>query len=98
MSTKSQFIIIYRPPRATFLDDQTEAESEVIGQHFQYLQQLLHEGKLIMAGRCIDAAFGIAIIEAASESEAQQIMENDPAVQAKVFSSELRPFSTALRR
>lgn len=97
MSDKSQFIIIYRPPRPTFLDDQTEEESAIISTHFQYLQRLLDKGILVLAGRCEDATFGIAIIEAASESEAQQIMENDPAVQAKVFSGELHSFSIALR-
>jgi uncharacterized protein YciI len=97
MNNKSQFIIVYRPPRPTFLDDQTEEESAIISTHFQYLQQLQNEGVLVMAGRCVDATFGIAIIYANSDAEAEQILENDPAIKTKVFTGELHPFRIALR-
>jgi uncharacterized protein YciI len=96
MSDRKQFILVYRPPRSTFLEDQTEEESAIIRAHFNYLQQLHREGVLLMAGRCEDATFGIAIIEAASESEAQQIMAKDPAIKGRVFSGELRAFRIAL--
>ncbi len=96
MSDRKQFILVYRPLRSTFLDDQTEEESAIIGEHFKYLQQLHREGVLIMAGRCEDATFGIAIIYADSESEAQKITESDPAIKGKVFTGELRAFKTAL--
>lgn len=96
MSEKSQYIIVYRPPRSTFLEDQTEEESAIISAHFKYLQQLLRKRVLLLAGRCVDATFGIAIIYADSESEAQRILENDPAIKGNVFTGELRPFKTAL--
>lgn len=40
------FLIQYRPPRATFVDDATPQESAVIEQHFRYLNDLFSDGSL----------------------------------------------------
>ncbi|HEX5914982.1 MAG TPA: YciI family protein [Rubrobacter sp.] len=88
-----------RPSRSTFMEDATDEESEVVGRHFNYLQGLLGEGRLIMAGPCIDGKGpGIIVFEAADGDEARATMEADPAVVAGVFSAELHPFRASLLR
>jgi len=92
----NHFLIMYLPPRANFTENITPEETTVIERHFEYLKGKLAEGALILAGRAEDARFGIAIIRAKSETEGREIMENDPAVAAGVFTGELLPFRLAL--
>ncbi len=78
----------------------TDKENGIIGEHFSYLQKLLAEGKLVLAGRTttsLDTTFGLAIFRAASQEEAQQIMENDPAVSNGVMTAELFPYHIAIK-
>ena len=90
------YLIMYKPPRTTFVDDATKQESAVIGRHFEYLRTLHEAGQLELAGRVDDGRVGIFVFKADSDDEAQSIMENDPAVSEGVFSGELLPFRLAL--
>ena len=94
----SHYLIMYRPPRETFIDDATAEESATIEKHHSYLHQILSDGKLLLAGPTEDGQFGIAVIEADDEQAARTIMERDPAVSAGVFRGELFPFRVALVR
>ena len=90
-------LIMYRPPRDGFAENATPEESAKVMKHFEYLKQLHVEKVVLMAGRVEDARFGIALLETETRQAAQEIMNNDPAVKAKVFQAELLPFSLALR-
>ena len=90
------YLIRYRPPRETFIDDITDEERTVIEQHFVYLQKLMDEGKLVMAGRTDDAELGISVICVETDEEASIIMGNDPAVKAGIFRCEVKSFLLAL--
>ena len=49
--------------------------------HFRYLQKLAGEGLVLMAGRTLNVderAFGIVVFVAASQSEAADVVQNDP--------------------
>jgi len=94
----NHYLLMYRPQRETFITDATAEESAAVSRHFDYLSNLLADGKLLMAGRVEDARLGIAILEAADDDAAASIMAHDPAVQAGVFSGELLPFRLALMR
>jgi len=94
----AHFLGIYRPPRSTFIDDATPEEEQAIGAHFQYLKRLLAEGKLILAGPCEDASMGLAVFETQDEKEARDIVAVDPAVVAKVFTCEIKPYRVSLLR
>jgi len=98
VSKKREFIIKLEPPRPNFNENTTEEEKRIIGEHFTYLQTLLDEGTLVFAGRCDDATFGLIILESDSLENAKQVMKNDPAVKAGVFSAEIWSFRTALSR
>lgn len=93
-----EFVYFCVPSRPTFPDDATEAELAVVDRHFEYLKELLTRGRLILAGRCQDGPPGIVIFEAKDANAARELMENDPAVQAGIFSAEVHPYRVALMR
>ena len=93
---------LYRiyPTRPEMLTDgPTPAERERIGEHFAYLQRLVADEVVLMAGRTLNTdttSFGIVVFVAPSEDAARAIMEGDPAVQAGVMRAELFPYRVAL--
>lgn len=79
----------------------TEADHEVVAIHFERLQELRAEGKLILAGRTLnedETQFGLVILEVGSEAEARELMETDPAVTGGVMTATLFPYRVALIR
>jgi uncharacterized protein len=77
----------------------TDKENESVGRHFGYLQKLLQDKTLILAGKTkgLDpSTFGIVIFQADSEDEAQSIMNGDPAVKEGIMTAELFPYQIAL--
>jgi uncharacterized protein YciI len=92
----NEFLYQVKPVRENFMDQQTEAEQNALESHFVYLQNLLHDGKLVLAGPCLDASFGIVILQNVTENEAQAIMENDPAIVNHIMTGTLYPFRVSL--
>ena len=91
-----QFIYFIRPHKENFAETMTEEEGEIMGTHFVYLQGLLESGKLILAGPETTGKFGIVVFEAESESDAHEMMMNDPAVKSGIVAPELYPFRVSL--
>ncbi|HET6173741.1 MAG TPA: YciI family protein [Gaiellales bacterium] len=92
----SDWLCIIRPPRPTFIGDMSEEERTVMGEHFAYLQGLLRQGRLLLAGPSLDPPFGIVVFVAESEEEAWALVRADPSVRAGVQTPELHPFRTSL--
>ena len=90
---KQSFVIMLRPAN----DYGIEGTEVRISEHFEYLQGLLKDGILTMAGRFSEVLIGLVMIEAKSREDALQIMRNDPAVKAGIFHAELYPWKIALR-
>lgn len=101
MNDATHHIYVLRPARPEMLTSgPTEHETEVIGSHFSYLEELTRQGRVVLAGRTIDqgpATLGIVVLETGGV-EARQIMERDPAVREGVMTAELIPFGLALLR
>ena len=79
----------------------TPQEAEIISTHFNYLKGLTDRGVALLVGRTLttdERTFGITIFEAASEEQAREIMNNDPAVIHGVMRAELYPFKVVLMR
>lgn len=95
-----QFLYLIQPTRAAMLvDGPTEQEAEIVSQHFAYLQKLMTEGTVLLAGRTLNtdpSSFGIVIFQAESEVDAQAIVDADPAVYNQVMSATLFPYRIAL--
>jgi len=93
---------IYRiqPVRPAMLaEGANEEETRVTAEHFAYLQQLMADGLLILAGRTLNSdysAFGIAIFEARDDEHMRQITAGDPGVAKKLFRAEWYPYRIAL--
>lgn len=90
------WVYLIRPVRPGFMETATEAEDRVMGEHFAHLQRQLAEGRLVLAGPCLDAAFGIVVFHAPGEAEAAAMMRADPAVAAGLMTAELHPFRVSL--
>jgi uncharacterized protein YciI len=96
----AQFLYRIKPTRLGMLTDgPSEREAAIVQERFEYLQALAAQGALLMAGRTLTAdeqSFGIAVFQAASESEAAAVMHRDPAVRHGVMQAELFPYRVAL--
>ena len=96
----STFLYRIQPVRVGMLTDApTEHEKRLVAEHFSYLQRLVAEGIVHMAGRTLNTderAFGIVIFDAESEEAARRIMKDDPAVKHNIMRAEFFPFRVAL--
>jgi uncharacterized protein YciI len=92
METQS-YVIMLRPAN----DYGSEGTEEKVSEHFKYLQSLLKDGILTLAGRFSEVLIGLSMIEAKSREEALEIMKNDPAVKAGIFHAELYAWRIALK-
>ena len=98
MSEHNEYAYIIHPPRTTFLHDATDAERQLVADHYEYLVRALAAGDLIFAGRCAHAKFGSVVFEAPDEAGARKFMTDDPVVKAGLFPAEFHQFRTALIR
>jgi uncharacterized protein YciI len=65
-------------------------------EHFRYLQRLLREGKLLLAGPAFEPLFGLIVLVADSERDAWELVRADPSVRAGIQTPELQPFRASL--
>jgi uncharacterized protein YciI len=93
-----EYLYLIRPVRPGWIDGLTPEEETILEAHFQYLEGKLQEGVLLLAGPCLDRAFGIVLLRAGSLSEAEAIMRQDPAVAGGVMTAEMHPFRISLQR
>lgn len=93
--SEEAYIYVIRP-RAGFIDSMTAEEAETMDRHFAYLQGLQAERRLVLAGPCLDGAFGVVILWASSADEARRTMESDPAIRAGILQPELHRFRISL--
>jgi uncharacterized protein len=95
-----QFLYRVQPTRPAMLTEgPTPRETESVGRHFEYLQDLTRRDIVLLAGRTLNtdpSSFGIVIFRAASENEARALMLADPAVRDGVMRAELFPCRIAL--
>lgn len=77
----------------------TDKENSIVQHHFEVLQKLQEEGKLLLAGRTLNNdPMGIVILEVDTEEEAVEMMNNDPAVKEGIMEAQLFPYRVALYR
>lgn len=95
-----QYLYRIQPTRAAMLPEgPTEQEAAIVSAHFNYLEMLMGQGVVILAGRTLNidpTSFGIIIFNADSETAAHAIVDADPAVSGGVMRAELFPYRVAL--
>jgi uncharacterized protein YciI len=75
----------------------TPEVNQVLEGHQAHVRRLASDGKLLLGGPFLDqsgatALVGMFLLQAGSLSEAQQLVDSDPAVQAGRFVSEVLPW------
>lgn len=96
---KQHFLYKMIPPRPSFHLDQDENEMKVMQQHMEYWQEQTEMNSVIVFGPVFDpnGVYGMAVIEANDEVEANEIAKNDPAVASGVCIFELIPMRVGKR-
>lgn len=74
-----EFAYLVRPAfDRQFLDNATDKQRVVVGEHSDWLEARYAEGRVRFAGRCYDGPFALVVLDADSEEEARSLMEADP--------------------
>lgn len=101
MNNKQHFYAVIKPYRQDFITNPREEEEKIMQNHFYYLQELLNQKKLFLAGPTliVDDPFGLIILETETEEEARQLLENDPSVKTGIqMIVDFRPIRLSLTR
>jgi len=95
----AEWIYFIHAPRENFAETMTAEEERVWDVHFERFRRLLAEGVIVLVGPTLGPVnTGIAIFEAADETEARRIMDEDPVIAGGYARGELRPFRISLLR
>jgi uncharacterized protein YciI len=83
---KKAWFIRLIAPRPTFVQDMTEAEKNLMEQHFLYWKGMFEKGVCVFGGPVLDpkGVYGVLAIMATSEDEARTIAADDPSVKGGV--------------
>lgn len=96
------FLYHYEPAQPDFTPDRSDWSEEDLRTyqaHVAYLERALREGRLLLAGRSLDATGpAIVIVDADSEASARRFMEGDPFVSSGLMRATLHPFRAAFVR
>ena len=94
------FFLKLIPPRATFVEDMTHTERQLMQDHAAYMRGLFNGGKVLIYGpvKAATGAFGIGVLEAENEAEARLMMDNDPTILAGMNTFEISPMVVAAAR
>ena len=95
----SEWIYFMHPLRENFAATMTDEEREVWDLHWERLQRLFHEGRVLLVGPTLGPInTGICVFEAPDEESARQFMNEDPTIAGGYVRGELRPFRVSLLR
>jgi uncharacterized protein len=92
----AEYLYLIHPYRHGFFESPTPEEGAIMEQHLQYLQKGVAEGRVLLAGPCLDETFGVVLLRAANEAAASAFMFNDPSVKGNVMAAELHPMRISL--
>jgi len=89
----AEWMYFLLPPRDDFAATMTAEEAAAFDQHAAYMEALLREGTLVLAGPTLGPAnTGLCIFEAEDGAAARAIMDADPPVAQGLVRGQLRPF------
>lgn len=73
--------------------DMTPEERVLMQEHARYTRESFDAGKILIYGPVMapQGAFGMAVFEAADESEVRLVLESDPTVRAGMNKFEIHP-------
>jgi uncharacterized protein YciI len=97
---KLRFFLKLVPPRPTFANNMTPDEAKLMQEHADYWKAQFAKGGVLIIGPVLDpkGAFGMAVLETATEEEARTLAMNDPSVKAGLNKVELSPMRLFLMK
>lgn len=95
MTGNNVYMVIIRG-RPNFPNTMTEEEEKIMGEHFDYLKNLMVQDKLILAGPTLDDSGGYIILNTTSEDTAREIMSEDPSISSGIMTPDFHPFRVSL--
>jgi uncharacterized protein YciI len=96
MSPQNDYFVKLLGTRPGWPTNMTPNEERIMGEHFEYLRDLVARGKVLLAGPCFDPVFGLVILRTDSEDEARAIMADEPSVKQGVHTYEIQPMRVSL--
>jgi YCII-related domain len=82
------------PPRASFAQDMTPAEAQLMQEHATYWRDWMARGHVVVFGLVGDprGAYGMGIVDFPSEAEARAFTDGDPTIRSGLgFEFEVLP-------
>jgi uncharacterized protein len=78
---KKYFALKLIPPRASFAQDMTEEERNIMIRHSAYWKSFMKEGAVVVFGPVLDpqGVYGLGIVAVNHEEEVKDFISNDPA-------------------
>jgi uncharacterized protein len=88
------------PPRPTFVQDMSPEEGRLMGEHGKAMRTHFDAGRLLIYGPVMapGSSFGMAVFDAAEESEVHRLMDADPTIVAKLNTYEVYPMRVGAAR
>jgi uncharacterized protein YndB with AHSA1/START domain/uncharacterized protein YciI len=96
MSQREHYFVKLIGTRPGWPENISDEESRIMGEHFDYLKDLVAQKKVIVAGPVMNPTFGLVILQVNSKEEALEIMKNEPSVAQGVHTHEMQPMTLSL--
>ena len=94
------FLYRLQPPRASFAQDMSPDEAEIMSRHVGYWQDLLDREVALAFGPVLDPQdpWGLGLLDLDDEQKAREIGDSDPAVLSGTCTYEVLPIQLVRRR
>ena len=96
--SNNQFVFRLIPPRPTFNLDMDDDERAIMTRHGEYWERQLEAGNVVVYGPVVDrtGAWGLGVLTAADEAQAQAMLLADPAISSELATFELGTMPVAV--
>ena len=87
----NQYFLIIHLPGPAWIEGKSFQHQNLL-EHGEYIHNLYQRGILLEGGPFLDNTGGMALIQVDEAAQAEEIINNDPAVIAGVFTAKLHPW------
>ena len=87
----AQYFLIIHHPGPAWIEGQG-FQNQKLMEHGAYIHSLYQQGIVIEGGPFLDNTGGMAIIRVEDAAQAQEMVDNDPAIKTGVFTAEVHPW------
>lgn len=88
---ETEYYVFLHSPGPNWLDGKP-ITAQPLGGHFEYMDQLEAEKKLILGGGFTDHSGAMGVLRVSRLGEAREIVDNDPAVKDGIVTAEVHPW------